>query len=51
MNIRIKHKVESKKTDNLTAKEAEQSNQCPKAKDGNCLVSGVFCDSDPIGGG
>jgi hypothetical protein len=29
-----------------------QENECPKKdKDGNCLVPGVYSDSDPIGGG
>lgn len=29
-----------------------QSNECPKKdKDGNCLVPGVYSDSDEIGGG
>jgi hypothetical protein len=28
-----------------------QQNECPKKdKDGNCLVPGVYSDSDPIGG-
>ncbi len=28
------------------------SNECPvKDKDGNCLVPGVYSDSEPIGGG
>ena len=28
-----------------------QPNECPKKdKDGNCLVPGVYSDSDPIGG-
>ncbi|MFA5528323.1 MAG: hypothetical protein WC996_06865 [Peptostreptococcales bacterium] len=30
----------------------EQSNECPiKDEDGNCIVPGVYSDSDPIGGG
>lgn len=29
-----------------------QLNECPeKDKEGNCLVPGVYSDSDPIGGG
>lgn len=29
-----------------------QKNECPaKDKDGNCLVPGVYSDSDEIGGG
>ena len=29
-----------------------KSNECPKKdKDGNCLVPGVYSDSDEIGGG
>lgn len=30
----------------------DQQNECPKKdKDGNCLVPGVYSDSEPIGGG
>ena len=29
-----------------------KNGECPKKnKDGNCLVPGVYSDSDPIGGG
>ena len=29
-----------------------ETNECPiKDEDGNCLVPGVYNDSDPIGGG
>lgn len=37
----------SNKSNNST-----QSNECPiKDEDGNCIVPGVYSDSDPIGGG
>lgn len=51
MNIRIKQKIQRRMTDGQMVEVAEQSNECPKEEDGNCLVSGVFHDSDPIGGG
>jgi hypothetical protein len=39
-----------KKQDQTKMKNTQQ-NECPKKdKDGNCLVPGVYSDSDPIGG-
>lgn len=41
-----------RKEDDLGSKKNENNNECPrKDKDGNCLVPGVYSDSDPIGGG
>ena len=40
------------KNQNYLSKENIQENECPKKdKDGNCLVPGIYSDSDPIGGG
>lgn len=37
---------------NPTKTNNDQKNECPKKdKDGNCLVPGVYSDSDEIGGG
>lgn len=30
---------------------SKESNGCPKKEGDNCLVPGVFSDSEPIGGG
>lgn len=39
---------EKEKLENLSN---NQKNECPKKdKDGNCLVPGVYSDSDEIGG-
>lgn len=43
---------ERKEEQDFLDKKNRQSNECPKKdKDGNCLVPGVYSDSDEIGGG
>jgi len=40
-----------KKNKSRKAEKNIQDNKCPKKDGDNCLVSGVYSDSDPIGGG
>jgi len=41
----------SEKSQNQWNKKDTQKNECPKKdKDGNCLVPGIYSDSDPVGG-
>ena len=41
----------SEKIQNQLNQKNTQTNECPKKdKDGNCLVPGVYSDSEPVGG-
>ncbi|MEN6350917.1 MAG: hypothetical protein ABFD08_16170 [Syntrophomonas sp.] len=39
------------KDKNLSVLKNTQDNQCPQKEGDNCLVPGIYSDSDPIGGG
>ncbi len=49
----VHYKKQVKKISGKKGKpDAINNNECPKKdKDGNCLVQGVYNDSEPIGGG